>query len=113
MDVKGLSGSMQNESDWECMICAACNNAISGKNISAVGKFFCCKICHLKFWKNEMPNLGGRWITDEDISKIENADEQTADNEYARIVTFIMNNLSSSSVMLNLRYGLPPEDKRG
>lgn len=59
-----------------------------------------------------MPNLGGRWITDEDIVKVEQLSGEDRKNEYARIVQFIMDNFDMTSLMLNIRYGQPPEDKQ-
>lgn len=94
------------------MKCATCGNNIGSTSVSAAGKDFCSDVCHLRFWKDEMPNLGGRWITDEDIVKVEQLSGEDRKNEYARIVQFIMDNFDMTSLMLNIRYGQPPEDKQ-
>ncbi len=92
--------------------CATCRNKITGVHISAAGKDFCSDVCHLRFWKDEMPNLGGRLITDEDISNLDSLVGESRKGEYTRISRFILERFNSTAFMLNLRYGPPSEDKQ-
>ena len=97
------------------MKCATCGKQIEDNGISALGgRDFCSDICHLRFWKDEMPNLGGRWIGDENLKELEQLTGQIREDEYNRIVNFIMNNFNNTAFMLQLRYGKgkeKPEEK--
>lgn len=86
------------------MNCENCGNKIVGQNISAAQKDFCSDICHLKFWKEEMPNLGGRWIEEEDIQKLKKLSGKEREEKYNEIINFIMDNFGLTSFMLNLQY---------
>lgn len=94
------------------MECETCKTEITDGNISAAGKDFCSDICHLRFWKNEIPNLGGRLIDEEDIEKIGKLSGQERKDEYNKLVMFVLNSLDSTAFMLNLHYGPPPEENK-
>lgn len=87
------------------MRCAECNNEILDTPILAVDRNFCSYVCHLRFWKDGLPNLGGRWISDNDIETLKKLEGQERELFYSKIVNFIMKNLDMSSLMLNIRYG--------
>lgn len=87
------------------MNCATCKNKIKNFHISAVDRNFCSHICHLRFWKDEMPNLGGNWISDENLQELERLDGQEREDEYNRIINFISDNFDITPLMLDLRYG--------
>ncbi len=67
-------------------LCAMCGEAISGIEIKAFQQSFCSFECHLKYWKEEMPNLGGEFITDEDLEKISKMDEENAKIFHAQVM---------------------------
>ncbi len=95
------------------MDCENCGNKIVGQSISAAQKDFCSDICHLKFWKEEMPNLGGHWIDNEDIQQLEKLTGQARKDKYNEIVNFIIDNFGLTSFMLNVQFGKKPdEDKK-
>ena len=89
--------------------CQNCKNKIGGSHISAVGQVFCSDVCHLRFWREEMPNLGGRWIDEEDIEKIEKLSGEDRKEAYNKLNRFILDNLDTTAFMLNVRYGSEPE----
>jgi len=86
-------------------ICAQCKNTITGRSILVVKRDFCSDICHLRFWKEEMPNLGGQWITDEALEILSKlaGDERKA--YYSKIINFIMDNFNSTTLMSKIRKG--------
>ena len=86
------------------MNCAFCKKKIMGNSISVTGRDFCSDICHLRFWKDEMPNLGGRWISDENLAELEYLNGQEREDEYNRIVNFIIDNFGITKFMLQLQY---------
>ncbi len=51
-----------------------------------------------------MPNLGGRWIDEEDIQRVESLTGEERKEEYYKIIQFIHNNFSMTSLMLQIRY---------
>lgn len=74
------------------MNCAFCKKSIgSNSYISFANQEFCSDVCQLKFYKEEMPNLGGSAISDEDIVKVERSsgDErrQLIDNIFTRTMS--------------------------
>ncbi len=91
------------------MRCTTCGNEIIGYPISAARQYFCSDICHLRFWKDELPNLGGRWISEEDIKRVQKLGEPERKEEYYRISAFILNHLNSSTLMLRLQYNIEPD----
>jgi hypothetical protein len=94
------------------MKCSTCHREIRGPGLTAAMREFCSEVCHLRFWKNEMPNLGGRWIVDEDITAIENLKGEALKKEYERIVSKVINNLDNTALMINLCYGPPPGNEK-
>ena len=93
------------------MNCATCQRKIIGSSISAANRDFCSDICHLRFWKDEMPNLGGRWISDENLQKLEQLQGKEREGLYSKIVTSIMDNFDETYFMLMLRYGKLSDDR--
>ncbi len=91
------------------MKCQTCNNEIKGAYISAVRQVFCSDVCHLQFWREEMPNLGGRWIDEEDIKKISKLSGDERKKAYNKLVCFILDNFDMTALMLKVRYGSWPE----
>lgn len=53
------------------MQCSYCKKEISGNSISFADRDFCSDVCQLRFYKEELPNLGGDMITDEEILELE------------------------------------------
>lgn len=93
------------------MRCATCKKDIVGDGISAARRDFCSDVCHLHFWKEEMPNLGGRWISDENIQKLEQLHGQQREEFYNKIVNSILDNFDDTYFMLMLRYGAPDREE--
>jgi len=56
-----------------------------------------------------MPNLGGRWITEEDIQGLIGLEGQARQDAYSKIVRFILDNFDSTAAMLSLRFGKPSD----
>ena len=92
------------------MICAQCKKEITGIMISAADHYFCSDVCHLRFWKEEMPNLGGRWISDEHIKKAEELEGQERRDFYNKIVMAIVNNFDQTYFMLLLSHSKDPNE---
>ena len=95
------------------MKCATCGKQIGNGRISAAGQDFCSDICHLRFWKEEIPNLGGRWITGENLKELKRLTGQARQDEYSRIVNLIMDNFDDTYFMLMLRYSKEPGKPEG
>jgi hypothetical protein len=79
--------------------CAQCKNPITSNYIIAVKRDFCSEVCHLRFWKEEMPNLGGQWITDEALEILGKLKGGERNAYYSKIISFIMNNFDSTTLM--------------
>lgn len=93
------------------MKCATCSNPITNIHLTAVGQDFCSDVCHLRFWKDEMPNLGGKWITDKSIARVDGLDGEVRKEEYHKICRFVMNNMGDSVFFSRLREKLREEDE--
>ena len=76
--------------------CSQCKNIIQGETILVVNRDFCSDVCHLRFWKEEMPNLGGKWITDEALEKLSLLSGEERNAFYSKIVNFILDNMGST-----------------
>lgn len=62
------------------MNCAQCSKPIeSSSYISFASRVFCSDVCQLRFHKDELPNLGGEAITDEDIKRLAEASGRERD----------------------------------
>ena len=85
------------------MKCANCEKEKA--IISAAGKHFCSDVCHLRFWKEEMPNLGGQWIDEEDILMLDKLSGEPRKRAYDKLVMFILNNFENTSLMLRMKSG--------
>lgn len=68
-------------------------------------KEFCSDVCYLRYWKEERPNFGGNWITDENLKELGQLTGQAREDEYNRIVNFLFDNFDTNYIMLGLRYG--------
>lgn len=66
--------------------CAMCGNVIGKFELQAFRTNFCSYACHLQYWKEEMPNLGGDLITDEDLEKINKMDKVEAGRFHSQVV---------------------------
>ena len=89
--------------------CALCEKTIERDAILAVDRFFCTEYCRLKFWREENTGLGGSWITDENLSDMQNLVGEERKKEYDRIVNFIAGNIGATALMLRFR-GDPKAD---
>jgi hypothetical protein len=89
-------------------LCENCKKPLGSNPIILKRMKFCSDICHLTFWKNEMPNLGGRLILDTDLEKLDKLHGQERHNFYQKVVDFILNNLETTAFMLNVRYSEDP-----
>lgn len=87
------------------IICAQCKITMTGRNIVAVKRDFCSELCHLRFWKEEMPNLGGQWITDGALEILSNLNGEECENYYSKIISYIMNNFDSTPLMSKIVKG--------
>lgn len=85
--------------------CETCKRKIEGEVLLATKKEFCSDICYLRYWKEEMPNFGGRWITDENIKEVGQLAGQARQDKYNQIVRFVLDNFDANYAMLMLRYG--------
>lgn len=85
--------------------CETCKRKIEDEVLLATKKEFCSDVCYLRYWKEEMPNFGGRWITDENIKELEQLTGQARQDKYNQIVSFVLDNFDANYAMLMLRYG--------
>ncbi|MEK7578501.1 MAG: hypothetical protein AAB456_02175 [Patescibacteria group bacterium] len=92
------------------MECAACKNKITEGSISAVDRDFCSDICHLRFWKDEMPNLGGNFISDEMIEELDKLAGQERKDQYNEINNFVLDHMMDSKFFFKLRTSDPKDD---
>lgn len=84
------------------MNCATCNKEAKN-SISAAGHIFCSDVCHLLFWQKEMPNLGGEFISNDDIKKLDSLQGPEREAFYSKIVNFIMDNIQSSKFIQKIK----------
>lgn len=94
--------------------CETCKRKIEDEILLATKREFCSDVCYLRYWREERPNFGGRWITDENLKELEQLTGQAREDEYKRIVNFLLDNFDANYVMLMLRYGdlkKKPKDK--
>lgn len=67
------------------MKCVYCKKEISDSPILFAGHDFCSDVCQLRLYKEEMPNLGGEFITDEEIKELEQATGERRSDLYEKI----------------------------
>lgn len=80
--------------------CAWCKKSInSGNYISGASQIFCSDVCLLRFYKEELPNLVGHVITDEDIQEIEQSTGEKRRELYEKISSRMMEGIDSSKIM--------------
>ena len=85
------------------MKCAYCKKEISGNSISFAERDFCSDICQLKFYREEMPNLGGDMINDEEIRELERASGEKRQELYGQITLRNMERFDQSKFMKQLK----------
>ena len=78
------------------MHCSQCGNKIEHGHIAAANSYFCSTICHLRFWKVELPNLGGEFITDDFLERFVLLNESSKVKEYNKLVKYISDNFEST-----------------
>ncbi len=84
--------------------CAWCKKPINVKNyISFVGRWFCCNACQLRFYREELPNLGGNTITDEDIKNVELSNGDKLRDLIKDIFNRTTKGLESGKIMQGIR----------
>lgn len=93
------------------MQCATCYKNIFGKSILAAGEEFCSDVCHLRFLKDEMPNLGGCWISDEMIKELNKQSGQEREDHYKNINNFILEHMMDSPLFFKLRMNESDNDQ--
>jgi hypothetical protein len=86
------------------MKCVRCHNAIGNVRISAAENDFCSEGCHLRFWKEEMPNRGGECITEEDVVRVEMLEGEDRKNEHTKIIQRVMENFDIIDLTISIRY---------
>lgn len=67
------------------MKCTYCKKEIIDSPILFSGYDFYSDVCQLRFYKEEMPNLGGEFITDEEIKELEKATGKGRGDLYEKI----------------------------
>src|SRR6266571_6439006 len=77
------------------MICPTCKKAIHENSIRIFGEDFCSDICHLRFWKEKYPNLGGKGILNEELHKLEQLRGTKRANMYKQILSSIPDRLDT------------------
>ena len=92
------------------IVCQTCERETNMVRLSAAGQYFCSDVCHLRFWKDNMPNLGGKWITDRNIAKVGSLEGEERKEEYNRITGFILKNMSDTVIFSRLRRKMQSED---
>ena len=85
------------------MKCAYCKKDINENSISFADRDFCSDVCHLRFYKEEMPNLGGDMITNEEIQELERSSKSNRRNLYEKITLRNMERFDQSKFMENLK----------
>lgn len=88
--------------------CDYCDKKIGRTYVLEMSAVLCSDLCHLRYWKENAPAFGGRWITDEDIARVESLKGDKRKAEYKRIINFNYKNVDSTEFMLMWRYGRPP-----
>lgn len=86
------------------MYCANCKKEVIENYISAAGKEFCSDVCHLRFLKDEMPNLGGVWISEEMIQELDKLSGQERKDQYNEINKFILDHMIDSPFFSKLKH---------
>lgn len=93
------------------MKCATCKKEIEDSPISAADRYFCSDICHLRYWKEELPNLGGNWISDEMLEQFDKLKGQERSDQYAKINTFILDHMLDTNLFFKMRMSDPKDDE--
>ena len=78
------------------MNCSQCGNKIEQGHIAAAHEYFCSQICHLRFWKEQMPSLGGEFITDDFLNSFALLGDKSKEMEYEKIIDYISDNFGST-----------------
>jgi hypothetical protein len=81
------------------MFCRHCKTEIKEISIIFVEEYFCNALCQLTFWKNELPNLGGSFILENDLSKMVSMSLENREREYHRIVNYIHKNFQRTPLI--------------
>jgi hypothetical protein len=74
------------------MICSQCKKTINGTAISFVDEYFCSPLCHIRYWKIELPNLGGDFISNNDLTVLSGLSPLEQKDESNRIIAYILKN---------------------
>ncbi len=93
------------------MKCDTCKKDINGNSILAAGKEFCSDVCHLRFLKDEMPNLGGSWISEEMIQELDKLSGTEREEQYGKINSFILDHMMDSPFFFKLRHSDADDDQ--
>ncbi len=86
------------------MKCDTCKKDMGRESILAAGHEFCSDICHLRFLKDEMPNLGGVWISEEMIQELNKLSGQERKDQYNEINKFMLDHMTDSPFFSKLKY---------
>lgn len=87
------------------MRCDYCGQNSGDKTISAANRSFCSDICHLHFWKEEMPGLGGSMISEKTIKGIEQLKGRERQKEYDQVVLSILDSFEQTHIMRGIQDG--------
>jgi hypothetical protein len=84
--------------------CAWCKKVINPDSfISFVDRGFCSDACQLRFYKEELPNMGGSAITDEDIKNVGLLSGDERRDLIEDIFNRTMEGLESGKIMQGIR----------
>lgn len=103
-----LTPRLINKAKRRNMKCAYCKKEITENPILFAGYDFCSDVCQLRFYKEEMPNLGGEFITDEEIKELEQAMDERRDDLYEKISLRNMERFNQSKFMSYLKEKTSP-----
>lgn len=81
------------------MKCTYCKKEIADGPILFAGYDFCSDVCQIRFYKEEMPNLGGEMITDEEIQELEQSSGEKRRDLYEKITLRNMGRFDQSKFM--------------
>ena len=85
------------------MKCAYCKKEINENPISFADRDFCSDVCQLRFYKEELPNLGGDMIADEEIQELDQSSGDKRRDLYEKITLRNMERFDQSKFMKKLK----------
>lgn len=90
--------------------CETCKRKIEDEVLLATKREFCSEVCYLRYWKEEMPNFGGNWISETMIEELDKLSGQERESQYVEITNFIRDHMMDTNVFFGLRMLEPKDD---